>query len=120
MVQLSDEVKLLLDRIFKVNEKERITIEGIKEDPWYSAPLPPKYIEAEENIAKQQRKVEEQCMQRALNPVRLSLLEQLPCPAWSDCSGLRKSTAVSKHNKNSGSGASPWCVLVRGAPDMLL
>lgn len=84
MVQLSDEVKLLLDRIFKVNEKERITIEGIKEDPWYSAPLPPKYIEAEENIAKQQRKVEEQCMQRALNPVRLSLLKRLPCPAWSD------------------------------------
>ncbi|CAK0779486.1 hypothetical protein CVIRNUC_004786 [Coccomyxa viridis] len=69
--KLSDEVKLLLDRIFKVNEKERITIEGIKEDPWYSAPLPPKYIEAEENIAKQQRKVEEQCMQRALNPALL-------------------------------------------------
>ena len=38
-MQLSDEVKLLLDKIFKVNEKERITIEGIKEDPWYSAPL---------------------------------------------------------------------------------
>ena len=73
-VQLSDEVKLLLDKIFKVNEKERITIEGIKEDPWYSAPLPPKYVDAEESIAKQQRKVEEQCMQKALNPVRLSLL----------------------------------------------
>ena len=83
-MQLSDEVKLLLDKIFKVNEKERITIEGIKEDPWYSAPLPPKYMDAEENIAKQQRKVEEQCMQRALNPVRLPLLKGLRRPARSD------------------------------------
>ena len=67
--QLSDGVKLLLDKIFKVNEKERIAIEGIKDDPWYRQPLLPKFEQAEARIAQQQCEVEEQCRQRALNPV---------------------------------------------------
>ena len=68
-LQLSDEVKLLLDKIFKVNEKERIGLEGIMEDPWYREPLQPKYAQAEARISQQQEEVEEQCRQRALNPV---------------------------------------------------
>ena len=68
-LQLSDEVKLLLDKIFKVNEKERIGLEGIMEDPWYREPLQPKYAKAEALINQQQKEVEEQCRQRALNPV---------------------------------------------------
>lgn len=69
LLQLSDEVKLLLDKIFKVNEKERIGLEGIMEDPWYREPLQPKYAKAEALINQQQKEVEEQCRQRALNPV---------------------------------------------------
>lgn len=71
--QLSEEVKELLDKIFKVNERERISIEGIKEDPWYREPLQPKYAAAEQRIAEQQKRVEEMCRRRALNPVRPSL-----------------------------------------------
>ena len=63
---------MLLDKIFKVNEKERITIDGIREDPWYQGPLQKKFSEAEERICKQQREVEERCRQRALNPVSAS------------------------------------------------
>lgn len=70
--QLSDEVKVLLDKIFKVNEKERITIDGIREDPWYQGPLQPKFEQAEGRILQQQREVEERCRQRALNPVSAS------------------------------------------------
>ena len=62
-------MKLLLDKIFRVNEKERISIEGIKDDPWYQEPLQPKFAQAEAKIAQQQRAVEEGCRQRALNPV---------------------------------------------------
>ncbi|CAL5218912.1 g658 [Coccomyxa viridis] len=71
--KLSDEVKVLLDKIFKVNEKERITIDGIREDPWYQGPLQKKFSEAEQRINKQQQEVEERCRQRALNP---SLIEK--------------------------------------------
>ncbi len=60
---------MLLDKIFKVNEKERITIDGIREDPWYQGPLQKKFSEAEQRINKQQQEVEERCRQRALNPV---------------------------------------------------
>ncbi len=63
---------MLLDKIFKVNEKERITIDGIREDPWYQGPLQKKFSEAEERINKQQHEVEERCRQRALNPVSAS------------------------------------------------
>ena len=79
--QLSDEVKVLLDKIFKVNEKERISIEGIEADPWYQGPLQPKFAQAEARINQQQRDVEERCRQRALNPVSAFLgLLSSSCP----------------------------------------
>ena len=70
---------MLLDKIFKVNEKERITIEGIEADPWYQGPLQPKFAQAEARINQQQREVEERCRQRALNPVSATVLGSCPC-----------------------------------------
>ena len=50
LVQLSAEVKDLLTRIFKTDEAHRITIPEIKDHPWYTKPLDPKYQKAQSQI----------------------------------------------------------------------
>ena len=40
--QLSPECKDLMNRIFVIDAKKRITLEDIEAHPWYSMPLPPR------------------------------------------------------------------------------
>ncbi|KAK9916166.1 hypothetical protein WJX75_009636 [Coccomyxa subellipsoidea] len=65
--KLSPECTDLLNKIFVIDEKARITIAQIKEHPWYNVPLIPKYAEAERDIEERQRKVEQYIRQRDLN-----------------------------------------------------
>ncbi|BDA43928.1 Serine/threonine-protein kinase SRK2H [Coccomyxa sp. Obi] len=65
--KLSPEVTDLLNKIFVIDEKARITIAQIKEHPWYNVPLIPKYAEAERTINERQRRVEQYIRQRDLN-----------------------------------------------------
>ena len=44
--RMSPECMDLLDRIFKISEKERITVAEIKEHPWYKEPLSDKFAKA--------------------------------------------------------------------------
>lgn len=55
---LSPEVRDLLDKIFVVDPKQRITVDGILSHAWYQKILPPKYQTALEKLAEQQREVE--------------------------------------------------------------
>lgn len=71
-VQLSPECTDLLNKIFVIDEKQRITIAQIKEHPWYNVPLIPKYAAAEKDIEERQRRVEQYIKQRDLNIVRSS------------------------------------------------
>ncbi|EIE25720.1 kinase-like protein [Coccomyxa subellipsoidea C-169] len=79
--KLSPECTDLLNKIFVINEKERITIAQIKEHPWYNVPLVPKYAEAERDIEARQRRVEQYIRHRDLNigliNTRNKRLEQL-------------------------------------------
>eukprot|EP01025_Chloroclados_australasicus_P034876 TRINITY_DN3560_c2_g1_i1.p1 TRINITY_DN3560_c2_g1~~TRINITY_DN3560_c2_g1_i1.p1 ORF type:complete len:418 (+),score=50.04 TRINITY_DN3560_c2_g1_i1:200-1453(+) len=56
--RLSPECCELLDRIFELDESKRITIEQIKQHPWFVKPLQPQYQEAWDNLQKHQRKVD--------------------------------------------------------------
>ena len=58
--RMSPECKDLLDRIFRVQEKERITIEQIKQHPWYTEPLPAKFDTAMKEIERQQAGLEKE------------------------------------------------------------
>lgn len=69
-VQLSPEVTDLLNKIFVVDEKKRITINDIKKHPWYHIELPKKYADALKDIHERQRRVEEYIKRRDLNIVR--------------------------------------------------
>jgi serine/threonine-protein kinase SRK2 len=69
-LQLSPEVTDLLNKIFVVDEKKRITIDDIKKHAWYNEPLPEKYARALDRIHERQREVEEYIRQRDLNIVR--------------------------------------------------
>ena len=68
--QLSPECTDLLNRIFVIDEKKRITVPEIKQHAWYTRPLLPRYAEAEAKIAADQRKVEEYIRKRDLDIVR--------------------------------------------------
>ncbi len=57
--QLSAEIKDLLDKIFVVDEGKRITVDEIKEHPWYNKPLPEPYKAAWDNMRKKQEELDE-------------------------------------------------------------
>ena len=66
----------LLDRIFKISEKERITVAEIKKHPWYTEPLTGKYADAAKALeASQARLASENQLARVCT--RSHLL--LPC-----------------------------------------
>lgn len=56
--KLSPECKDLLNRIFVIDAKKRITIEDIERHPWYRKGLPPKYQEVMDRLARQHAEIE--------------------------------------------------------------
>lgn len=56
--KLSPECKDLLNRIFVIDAKKRITIEDIERHPWYRKPLPPRYQAVLDSLAAKQREIE--------------------------------------------------------------
>ena len=71
--QLTPECTDLLNKIFVIDEKKRITVQEIQGHPWYQRPLLPKYAAAEAEIASRQRQVEDYIRRRDLNIVRAPL-----------------------------------------------
>ncbi len=106
--QLSPECTDLLNKIFVINEKERITIAQIKEHPWYNVPLVPKYAEAERDIEARQRRVEQYIRQRDLNIVRsqypsVSMVWGRLCPCWGFENGDIRKERGTEHRDFGGS-----------------
>lgn len=70
-MQLSSECRDLLDRIFVVDEKQRISIHDIKAHPWYNMSLPVRYQHAELDLLEQQAALEAHVATRELDQVHL-------------------------------------------------
>ena len=70
-MQLSDEVRDLLDHIFTVNEQQRISIQGIREHAWYNKPLLPKFQAAQDALQERQTELTRRMQHRVLNQVGL-------------------------------------------------
>ena len=68
--QLSPECMDLLNKIFVINQDQRITVPNIKAHPWYTKPLLAKYQAAEETLAQRQEQLNAYVQQRQLNSVR--------------------------------------------------
>ena len=68
--QLSPECMDLLNKIFVINQDQRITVPNIKAHPWYTKPLLAKYQAAEETLAQRQVQLNAYVAQRQLNSVR--------------------------------------------------
>lgn len=56
--KLSPEIKDLLNRIFVIDAKSRVTIQQIKRHPWYKKPLPAEYEEMWEKLKQKQEKLD--------------------------------------------------------------
>ena len=68
-LQLSDECRDLLNRIFVTNEKTRITVAEIKEHPWFKMPLSEEYANAEQRILELQQQHNEYTASRKISTV---------------------------------------------------
>lgn len=68
--QLTPECMDLLNKIFVVDQNQRITVPNIKAHPWYTKPMLDKYQAAEEALAKRQEQLNAYVSQRQLNSVR--------------------------------------------------
>lgn len=64
--RLSPECRDLLDRIFVVDPKKRITITQIMQHPWYNLPLPPRYQQALNDLQGEQA-----AMEKRANSIRV-------------------------------------------------
>ncbi|KAK9809119.1 hypothetical protein WJX72_009585 [[Myrmecia] bisecta] len=69
--KLSKDCMDLLNRIFVIDEKKRITVAEIKQHPWYLRELSPKYRDAEDSLRRQQAATDEHMVKRKLNQVEL-------------------------------------------------
>lgn len=70
----------LLDRIFKISEKERITVEEIKKHPWYTEALTGKYADAAKALeASQARLASENQLARVCTPARTACRRHIGC-----------------------------------------
>lgn len=58
--RLSQECQELLDHIFDLNERRRMSIEDIKGHPWFNRELPEKYTKALEFLEGQNEKISQQ------------------------------------------------------------
>lgn len=68
---LSPECIDLLNRIFVIDEKERISLQQIKAHPWYNKPMLAKHTHAEKQIATQQAEIQKYISTRQIDPVCL-------------------------------------------------
>jgi len=68
-VQLSTDCRDLLDRIFVVDEKKRISIQDMKKHPWYNKPLPSRLLHAERYLLQEQELLEAHIAERVLDDV---------------------------------------------------
>lgn len=57
----------LLNKIFVIDSSKRISLQGIKDHPWYNEPLSAKYAEGEEKIRKSQEEIDQYVASRRLN-----------------------------------------------------
>ena len=58
VARMSDDCRDLLDKIFDLDEKSRITIAGIREHPWYTVPLEEPYASAAAKLEARQTLIE--------------------------------------------------------------
>ncbi|KAK9843746.1 hypothetical protein WJX81_004818 [Elliptochloris bilobata] len=65
--QLTPECMDLLNKIFVIDQNQRITVPNIKAHPWYTKPLLDKYVAAETVLAKRQKEVDGYITQRQIN-----------------------------------------------------
>lgn len=68
-VQLSSECRSLLDRIFVADVKQRITVEGIMQHPWYLHPLPSHYQSQLQHLDQVQAQKDAHIQSRRIDPV---------------------------------------------------
>ena len=68
-MQLTPECRDLLDRIFVIDEKKRISIQDIKAHAWYNKALMPRHQHAELDLLEQQKRLEAHLATRTLDQV---------------------------------------------------
>lgn len=92
--KLSKECMDLLNKIFVIDEKKRITIDQIKLHPWYNKPLLPQYQRAEEMVNTKQQEIQASHARRKVNQERLRHRNQ-QLQTMMEQSAMRPSTAES-------------------------
>ena len=80
-VQISKDCRDLLDRIFVIDEKKRISIHDIKAHDWYNRALPARYQHAELDLVEQQKELEAHLSTRELDQASPSP-RPLGRPVW--------------------------------------
>ncbi len=73
-VQLSSECRSLLDRIFVADVKQRITVEGIMQHPWYQHALPSHYQSQLQHLDQVQAQKDAHIQSRRIDPVRAAVI----------------------------------------------
>lgn len=68
-MQLSPECRDLLDQIFVVDEKKRISIQEMKQHAWYNKSLPPRLQHSEQHLMEEQQQLEAHIETRQLDQV---------------------------------------------------
>ena len=84
LVQLSKECRDLIDRTLEVDEARRITISQITAHPWYNVPLSANYAAAEEQLRRDQAKLDSRRAMKRVDTVR-PLYGRQTHPYDSDC-----------------------------------
>ena len=77
-LQLSTECRSLLDRIFVADVKQRITVEGIMQHPWYLHPLPSHYQSQLQHLDQVQAQKDAHIRSRRIDPVRAAVISSSP------------------------------------------
>jgi serine/threonine protein kinase len=81
-VQLSPECMDLLNRVFVLDEKMRISIDGLKSHPWTTKPLLPRYQAALDHLREEQKKVDDYIAHRRVSEVKHSFIAAFAGPTW--------------------------------------
>ena len=72
-MQLSPECRDLLDSIFVVDEKKRISIQDMKKHAWYNKSLPSRLQHSERHLREEQQRLEAHMTTRQLDEVGASV-----------------------------------------------
>lgn len=93
-LQLSKECMDLLNKIFVIDSSKRISLQGIRDHPWYHMPLPEQYLVGEQKIREGQDKIDDYLASRKISQaclpaaILLELLHGLPSGSClTDCQG---------------------------------